>query len=73
MCAMNNVFTVEELFAGRLFRVPDYQRGYAWEMSHRSEFLDDLELLAPNHEHYTGTVVLHERAPDQRRLDSEGK
>jgi hypothetical protein len=72
MCAMNNVFTVEELFAGRLFRVPDYQRGYAWETSHRAEFLDDLELLAPNHEHYTGTVVLHERA-DQRRLDSEGK
>jgi Protein of unknown function DUF262/Protein of unknown function (DUF1524) len=70
---MNNVFTVEELFAGRLFRVPDYQRGYAWETSHRAEFLDDLELLAPNHEHYTGTVVLHERAPDQRRLDSEGK
>jgi hypothetical protein len=70
---MNNVFTVEELFAGRLFRVPDYQRGYAWETSHRAEFLDDLELLAPGHEHYTGTVVLHERAPNQRPLDSEGK
>lgn len=70
---MTNVFTVEQLFTGRLFRVPDYQRGYAWEPRHRLEFLEDLEMLGPGREHYTGTVVLHEVSPSARRLDAEGK
>ena len=28
---INTVFTIGGLFTSRLFRVPDYQRGYAWE------------------------------------------
>lgn len=73
MATASNVFSVEQLFAGRLFRVPDYQRGYAWEAQHRSEFLEDLELLGSGREHYTGTVVLHEVAPGDRKPDAEGK
>jgi hypothetical protein len=42
---MNNVFSVEQLFAGRLFRAPDYQRGYSWETHQRNEFLEDLDML----------------------------
>lgn len=73
MAAASNVFSVEQLFAGRLFHVPDYQRGYAWESQQRSEFLEDLEQLGPGQEHYTGTVVLHEVAPGARMPDAEGK
>lgn len=73
MATASNVFSVEQLFAGRLFRVPDYQRGYAWEPQHRNEFLEDLELLGEGREHYTGTVVLHEVAPEARKPDAEGK
>lgn len=70
---MNNVYTLEGLLSGRLLRVPDYQRGYAWESLQRTELLEDLELLGPGREHYTGTVVLHEVDPKNRRMDSEGK
>ena len=57
---MNNVVPLDDLFRKRLFRVPDYQRGYSWEEQHVEEFLEDLELLGPQRYHYTGTVVLHE-------------
>ncbi len=73
MSPIDNVFSIEQLFSGRLFRVPDYQRGYAWEPQQRQEFLEDLEMLGSGREHYTGTIVLHEVAPDKRRLDSEGR
>jgi len=73
MSTMSSTLSVEQLFAGRLFHVPDYQRGYAWETQQRTEFLDDLDILAGGREHYTGTIVLHEVDPDDRRLDSEGK
>jgi hypothetical protein len=48
-----------QLFEGRLLRVPDYQRGYAWEQRQLEEFLEDLDLLPKGSVHYTGTVVLH--------------
>lgn len=54
-------------------RVPDYQRGYAWEAQQRNEFLEDLELLGAGREHYTGTVVLHEVDHGPRKPDAEGK
>ena len=57
---MNDIVSLEALFPRRIFHVPDYQRGYSWEVRHVEEFLDDLELLEPSRYHYTGTIVLHE-------------
>lgn len=71
--ALNNVLSVQQLFEGRVFRVPDYQRGYAWEARQRAEFLEDLEMLNPAREHFTGLVVLHDQTHIARKLDSEGK
>lgn len=71
--AVNNVLSLQQLFDGRVFRVPDYQRGYAWEPQQRSEFLEDLEILGAGREHFTGLVVLHETDPGARKLDAEGK
>lgn len=67
---MNNVQTVAEIFAGKLLQIPDYQRGYAWDAQNWSDFLDDLELLEPGKDHYTGTLVLHEQEEEQQ--DDEG-
>ena len=54
-----------QLFEGKLYRIPDYQRGYAWEKPQLDDFLEDLELLpADRGRHYTGTVVLHRRNDD---------
>ena len=57
---MKNVPNIEELFSGRLFVVPDYQRGYAWESRQWDEFIEDIELLPSGKDHFTGTIVLHE-------------
>ena len=54
---MNYTLTAEKLFEGRLFRIPDYQRGYAWGEKQWSDFWEDVDLLEEGH-HYTGTVVL---------------
>jgi len=65
-----NVYSIEEIFAGRFFSIPDYQRGYAWEKQHCVDLLDDLDLLPPTFNHYTGTVVFHSNK--QEILDNEG-
>ena len=36
---MDNVVSLDELFHKRVFRVPDYQRGYSWEEQQVQEFL----------------------------------
>ena len=67
---MNNVQTVAEIFAGKLLQIPDYQRGYAWGEQNWNDFLDDLDLLEPGKDHYTGTLVLH--AQDEQLQDVGG-
>lgn len=56
---MENLYTVEKVFSGRLFQIPDYQRGYAWEEQQWRDFLDDLALLEQNRKHFMGTLILH--------------
>ena len=59
--------TLWQLFEDRLYRIPDYQRGYAWEQPQLDDLLEDLELLPPGRHHYTGTVVLYRREDDPVR------
>ena len=70
---MNNTKSLQELFNNRIFRVPDYQRGYSWEQQQVREFLDDLALLSPDRRHYTGTIVLHQPETIIEKSDNEGK
>ena len=65
-----NVYSIEEIFAGRFFNIPDYQRGFAWEKEHCQDLLNDLELLPAGFNHYTGTVVFHSN--NGQNLDNEG-
>lgn len=69
---MDNVISLQQLFYQRVFRVPDYQRGYSWERRHVQDFLEDLELLRPNRYHYTGTVVVHVDSSQSQQMDEEG-
>lgn len=69
---MENVIALDDLFRKRLFRVPDYQRGYSWEEQQVDEFLEDLELLSPQRLHYTGTIVLHRAYPTVSPMDQDG-
>jgi len=50
---------VYELFAGKVFRVPDCQRNYTWENKNLEDFWNDIkEGLSTNTEHYWGTITL---------------
>lgn len=52
--------SLPEVFWGRLFTIPDYQRGYAWDEKQVSEMLVDINHLLDDHmsrRHYTGTLV----------------
>jgi len=55
------LLTLPQIFADRLFTIPDYQRGYAWEERQVAELLKDLDHMLRGsvaHRHYTGTLVL---------------
>ena len=69
---MNNILTLQQLFNNRIFKIPDYQRGYSWEKQQVEEFLDDLEILSSANHHYTGTIVLHESKDSTKKQDNEG-
>lgn len=55
---MNNMISLSKLFDKRIFRIPDYQRGYAWQTPQLIDFWDDLINLAEDRYHYTGMLSL---------------
>lgn len=46
------------LFQNKIFRIPDYQRGYAWQQSQLVDFWEDLVNLQNERYHYTGMLSL---------------
>ncbi len=54
---------LDTLFNSRLFRIPDYQRGYAWGERQLDDFWRDLSRLRENRKHYTGQLTI-EKVPD---------
>ncbi len=41
-----------------LFKIPIFQRSYAWEQNNLQDLWDDLHYLSENRDHYFGTVLL---------------
>ena len=58
-----------ELFNGKIFRIPDYQRGFAWEEKQLVELWDDIEEIQEENgeykKHYIGTIYLEEIQPPE--------
>lgn len=54
----NELQSLSALFHNRLFRVPDYQRGYAWKVEQLTDFWEDLLNLQDERYHYTGLLSL---------------
>jgi uncharacterized protein with ParB-like and HNH nuclease domain len=51
--------SLEIFFTGKYFRIPNYQRDYAWDMSNVDDLLDDIiEAIETNTSHYIGTFIL---------------
>ena len=52
--------SLDSLFKEKIFRIPDYQRGYAWQIAQLKDFWEDLVNLSEDRSHYTGVLTLAE-------------
>src|SRR5258707_470769 len=50
--------SLDSLFKEKIFRIPDYQRGYAWQPEQLKDFWEDLVNLSEKRSHYTGVLTL---------------
>lgn len=57
--------SLDSLFKEKLFRIPDYQRGYAWQREQLKDFWEDLLNLSDTRSHYTGVLTLKEIPADE--------
>ena len=55
---MNELQSLEDVYNKKIFRIPDYQRGYAWGEKQLIDFWDDLISLDGNRLHYTGVLSI---------------
>lgn len=56
--ANNELKTLVEIFNHSFFRIPDYQRGYAWQIEQLNDFWEDIENLKEGKNHYTGLITV---------------
>jgi hypothetical protein len=64
--------SLSKIFTEKIFRIPDYQRGYAWQnhtvnkqlTGQLVDFWEDLMNLDPKKTHYTGVLTL-EKVPEK--------
>ncbi|MCD6187459.1 MAG: DUF262 domain-containing protein, partial [Desulfuromusa sp.] len=56
--ANNKLQSLTEIFNEKFFRIPDFQRGYSWNMEQFDDFWDDLVNLKNGKIHYTGLLTI---------------
>lgn len=52
--------SLSKIFNERIFRIPDYQRGYAWKTRQLKDFWNDLNVLEDGKNHYIGVLTLED-------------
>ncbi|MFJ8236364.1 DUF262 domain-containing protein [Ureibacillus sp. NPDC094379] len=57
---MQTLESLKSIFKDRIFKIPDYQRGYAWQKRQLKDFWEDLINLPSDRFHYTGLLSLKE-------------
>lgn len=55
---MNELQNLSQIFQNKIFRIPDYQRGYAWREPQLRDFWEDVINLQTDRYHYTGLLSL---------------
>lgn len=55
---MQELESLQSIFKDRIFKIPDYQRGYAWTTRQLKDFWEDVVNLPPDRFHYTGLLSL---------------
>ncbi|QXE22565.1 hypothetical protein B6N60_01248 [Richelia sinica FACHB-800] len=54
------LYSLSKIFTEKLYRIPDYQRGYAWSLKQLKDFWNDLQQLENRKNHYLGVLTLEE-------------
>ena len=64
--------TLSNILEGKIFQIPDYQRGYAWEEKQWKDFVQDIDALIDDKiiSHYTGTIVIYQ--PNKKPTENYG-
>ncbi|HEX8549421.1 MAG TPA: DUF262 domain-containing HNH endonuclease family protein [Cytophagaceae bacterium] len=60
----NQLQSISKIFTEKLFRIPDYQRGYAWIEKQLKDFWSDIVQLEDGKNHYVGVLTL-EKVPKE--------
>lgn len=55
---MNELESLKNIFKDRIFKIPDYQRGYAWTTRQLKDFWEDVVNLPSDRFHYAGLLSL---------------
>ena len=74
MSVRPDYFTLSQLLANRLFRIPSYQRAYSWQREHRAAMFDDIKKLrnkSTDSFHFMATVVGLKRKEEEREIATE--
>ncbi len=58
--ADNKLLSLNEIFNEKVFRIPDFQRGYSWEYTQLTAFWEDLQNLKNGRTHYTGLLTVEQ-------------
>lgn len=60
------MLSLQEIFTNRIFRIPDYQRGYAWEEVQLKDLWQDIQNLYNNERpHYMGMIGVEPLEPER--------
>lgn len=62
---MEQLVSISKIFSEKIFRIPDYQRGYAWTLKEVEDFWGDLYRLESKKNHYVGVLTLEPAKEDE--------
>lgn len=52
-------YSISDIFSNRFFEIPDFQRGYSWDIKQLNDLKEDIIYVSDkNFGHYTGTIVV---------------
>lgn len=71
----SQILPFKEIFKKKIFRIPDYQRGYSWEQTQLEDLWADLSNihLQNNAYHFTGILTINNFSEqDYESLEREG-
>jgi len=57
---IQRILSLGEFLKSKIFKVPSYQRNYAWENKHLRDLWNDLYYISDDKKHFFGTIIVKE-------------